>query len=167
MNKRTDNAQHRPSPPRGRGCLNRQIEAGEGALPARRQSVARPHRYSTGYRCSRTGSRGNPAFQAKSSAAPRFPGHVVRHRPRQSAAPRHTKSLQNIPLSALAAGILRCKAADCANATRAAFQLRSDRAAMRGRAGSVLPFSTYPLTRSLRDHPLPHGGEGQAARLMP
>ena len=169
MPKRTDIdwlwAQYLPSPLRGRGCLNRQIEAGEGALPIQLQCAAIRHRCSIESRGSRSGSRGNLAIQDRQFAKRLSLPNVARRLPLRLAALQHTRSRQCSGRSQLVGGTLRRPTADCAAFAKAVLPRRSNFAVTRASDLSIHAFSPYPLTRSLRDHPLPRRGEGQAVRL--
>ncbi len=165
MPKRTDNALLLPSPHCGRGCLNRQIEAGEGTLPVRQKSVAAHHQYWTQLHGSRNGSLENLGFQENLFDLCQFPRSVAYRQLRRSNALLRTGNRRCSDQSRPVVEILRRSVGGCAAFARAVSQHRSSSYVTRASDLSVRAFSPYPLTRSLRDHPLPRRGEGQVLRL--
>ena len=166
MPQRTDNAQYQPSPQGGRVWFNRQIEPGDGALPVLRQSAPARPRYLSALRGSRSEATGSPAVQGRPFFLHPFRANAARHPLRQSVSLRRTRSLRCSGQAEPACGTSRLQSADFSSSATIVVPHRWHCDAARASVLSERFSSPYPLTRSLRDHPLPRRGEGQAVRLF-
>lgn len=167
MPKRTDNAQFQPSPQGGRGWLNRQIEPGEGVWAMPLQSASTHLQDSGAHHCSRNGSHRIPVLRETTFLRHQLHANAaLRPLPRLSV-PQGTGNQRYSFRSGPVAEISPPRNSGYAIAAIASSRRQSNCFAASVSDPSDNAFAPrVPLTRSLRDHPLPRGGEGQVARML-